>query len=74
MRRPTVFTLSLLVVVAPAVLLDSAMLDPMQAAERKHAALGRLRRGRTWDRRAPDHGDEPPDDIWSREAQRRPGA
>ncbi len=50
---------------------EADMLDPMQAAERKREALGRMRRGRTWDRRAPDHADEPPDRIWSREAQRR---
>jgi hypothetical protein len=94
-RRPTVFTLLFLALVALAVALDSAvlgivaalmllaliiealgdaeadMLDPMQAAERKRVALGRMRRGRTWDRRAPDHADEPPDEIWSREAARR---
>jgi hypothetical protein len=53
---------------------DADLLDPMQAAERKREALGRMRRGRTWDRRAPDHADEPPDRIWTREAQRRRGA
>jgi hypothetical protein len=51
---------------------DSA--SPRRAAERKRTALGRMRRRRTWDRRAPDHADEPPDVIWSREAQRRRGA
>lgn len=50
---------------------EADMFDPMQAAERKREALGRMRRGRTWDRRAPDHADEPPDQIWRREAQRR---
>jgi hypothetical protein len=99
-RRPTVFTLSLLVVLGLAVALDSAVLGILaalmllavamealgdgegdllgldrsgasRAAERKRTALGRMRRGRTWDRRAPDHADEPPDDIWSREARRR---
>ena len=50
---------------------EADMLDPMQAAERKREALGQMRRGRTWDRRAPDHADEPPDRIWSREAERR---
>ena len=68
MRQPTVFTLSLLLMLALAIGLDRSSAN--RAAERKREALGRMRRGRTWDRRAPDHADEPPDDIWSREAQR----
>jgi hypothetical protein len=96
-RRPTIFILLLVAVLALAVALDSAvlgivaalmllaviiealghgeadMLDPMQAAERKRTALGRMRRGRVWDHHAPDHADEPPDIIFAREAERRQG-
>lgn len=53
---------------------EADMLDPMRAAERKRTALGRMRRGRTWDRRAPDHADEPADQIWARESERRRSA
>jgi hypothetical protein len=45
--------------------------DPLDPSARKRAALRRLSAGRDWDRRAPDHADEPADAIWQRERERR---
>jgi hypothetical protein len=40
-------------------------------ASHKRIALRRLSAGRDWDRKAPDHADEPADLIWARERERR---
>jgi hypothetical protein len=45
--------------------------DVHETVERKRLALRQLAPGRNWDRKAPDHADEPPDAIWERERQRR---
>lgn len=56
---------------AEADLLDFDVRSPSRAAERKRAALSRLKGERGWDRRCPDAPDEPVDAIWARERRRR---
>jgi hypothetical protein len=61
----------LLVLAAVADVLGENVFDVRDTAERRRSALRRLAPGRDWDRKAPDHADEPQDTIFERERKRR---
>jgi hypothetical protein len=63
----------LLVLAAVADVLGSGenVFDVRDTAERRRSAPRRPAPGRDWDRKAPDHADEPQDTIFERERKRR---